>query len=163
MRSWKNSIYCQKNQFSAEKFQFIDKKFQITAENIQFSAKKFHLLEKKKKSKLVGQKNQNSAEKIGNIVKKIQKITNRINWILSKWLWDVITMFIVSTKKPEHVSDMFFSLVYLVDEFTLKEMNSWGQSKISSYCFFGWCKSRELGGRGISRFPCGSGWGLIKL
>ena len=66
-------------------------------------------------------------------------------------------MFIVSTKKPEHVSDMFFSLVYLVDEFTLKEMNSWDQSKISAYCFFGWCKSRELGGRGISRFPCGSG------
>ena len=152
----------EKIQFTAKKINLVLKSFNLVTKDFKLLPKRFSLVQKKE-SKLVGQKNQNSAEKIGNIVKKIQKITNRINWILSKWLWDVITMFIVSTKKPEHVSDMFFSLAYLVDEFTLKEMNSWDQSKISAYCFFGWCKSRELGGRGISRFPCGSGWGLIKL
>ena len=50
----------------------------------------------------------------------------------------------------EHV----FSLIYQVDEFSLKEMWMWGQSKISSYCFCVWRESRELGGRGSSRFPC---------
>ena len=29
-----------------------------------------------------------------------------------------------------------------------------GVSEISSYCFFFWCESRELGGRGSSRFFC---------
>ena len=52
------------------------------------------------------------------------------------------------------ISHMFFSLIYPVDEFSLKEMRMWGQSKISSYCFFVWCKSRELEGRRSSRFPC---------
>ena len=33
-------------------------------------------------------------------------------------------------------------------------MRTWDQSKISSYCFCVWCKSRELGSRGSSRFPC---------
>ena len=28
-----------------------------------------------------------------------------------------------------------FSLIYPVDDFSLKEMKTWGQSKISSYCF----------------------------
>ena len=36
----------------------------------------------------------------------------------------------------------------------LKEMRAQGQSKISSCCFFFWCKSRELGGRGSPKFPC---------
>ena len=41
-----------------------------------------------------------------------------------------------------------------MDEFSFREMKTWGQSKISSYCVFClWCKSRELGGRGSSRFP----------
>ena len=39
-------------------------------------------------------------------------------------------------------------------EFSFKEMRMWDQSKISSYCFCVWCESRELGGRGSSRFPC---------
>ena len=30
----------------------------------------------------------------------------------------------------------------------------WGESMMSSCCFHVWCKSRELGGRGSSRFPC---------
>ena len=30
----------------------------------------------------------------------------------------------------------------------------WGQSKISCYCFYFWCESREFGGRGSSRFHC---------
>ena len=36
----------------------------------------------------------------------------------------------------------------------LQGKRMWGQSKISSYCFCVWCKSRELGSRGSSRFPC---------
>ena len=41
-----------------------------------------------------------------------------------------------------------------MDEFCLNEMRTWGQSKSSSFCFCVWCESRELGGRGSSRFPC---------
>ena len=47
----------------------------------------------------------------------------------------------------------FFSLIHAVDEFSLKEMRTWGQSKISSCCICVWCKSREIGGRGSPRFP----------
>ena len=47
----------------------------------------------------------------------------------------------------------FFSLIHSVDEFSLKEMRTWGQSKISSCCICVWCKSREIGGRGSPRFP----------
>ena len=36
----------------------------------------------------------------------------------------------------------------------LQGKRMWGQSKISSYCFCVWCKSRELGSRGSSRFSC---------
>ena len=36
----------------------------------------------------------------------------------------------------------------------LKEMRTWGQSKISSCCFCVWCKSRESRDRGSSKFPC---------
>ena len=41
-----------------------------------------------------------------------------------------------------------------MDEFYFKEMRTWGQSKISSYCFCVWCESGELRGRGSPRFPC---------
>ena len=51
-------------------------------------------------------------------------------------------------------SHTFFSLIYPVEEFSLKEMRTSGRSKILSYCFFVWCKSKELGDRGSSRFPC---------
>ena len=59
-------------------------------------------------------------------------------------------MFIASAKIPEregsispssfygqlpHYWSHAFSLTYPVDEFSFKEMNTWGQSKISSYCF----------------------------
>ena len=47
-----------------------------------------------------------------------------------------------------------FSLIYPVHEFFLKEMRTWGQSKILFYCFCFWCESRELGGRESSMFPC---------
>ena len=53
------------------------------------------------------------------------------------------------------------SLIYLVDQFfilsflvLLKEMRTRVESKIPSCCFCVWCKSRESGGRGSSRFPC---------
>ena len=35
---------------------------------------------------------------------------------------------------PEYWSHVF-SLIYPVDEFSFKAMKTWGQSKISSYCF----------------------------
>ena len=41
-----------------------------------------------------------------------------------------------------------------MNEFSFREMKTWGQSKVSSCCFFVWSESRELGGRGSSRFPC---------
>ena len=47
---------------------------------------------------------------------------------------------------PDYKSHVF-SLIYLVDEFSLKEMRMWGLSKIST-------ESRDLGSRGMSRFPC---------
>ena len=48
----------------------------------------------------------------------------------------------------------FFSLIHPVHEFSFKEMSiMWGQPKISSCCLCVWCKSKELGGRGSTRFP----------
>ena len=44
--------------------------------------------------------------------------------------------------------------VYQVDEFSLKEMRTWDQSKISSSCICVWCESGELGCRRNSRLPC---------
>ena len=122
------------------------------AKKIKISAKNFKIVLKKFKI----------------VPKKFKKITNQVYWILSKRVCDVITMFIASTKTPKHegsispssmsncltISHMSFSLIYPVDEFFLKKMRTWGQSKISSYCFFVWCKSRELEGRRSSRFPC---------
>ena len=45
-----------------------------------------------------------------------------------------------------------FSLMHPVDEFSLKEMRTWGQSKILSYCLCVWCESKELGRRWSIRF-----------
>ena len=39
-----------------------------------------------------------------------------------------------------------FSLIYPLDEFSFKEMRTWGQFKISSGCLCVLCKSKELGG-----------------
>ena len=46
-----------------------------------------------------------------------------------------------------------FCLIHPVDEFSVKEMRMWGQPKISSCCLCAWCKSKELGCRGSTRFP----------
>ena len=40
-----------------------------------------------------------------------------------------------------------FSLIHPVDEFSFKEMRTWGQFKISSGCLSVLCESKELGGR----------------
>ena len=47
-----------------------------------------------------------------------------------------------------------FSLIYPVDDFSLKEVRTWGQCKFSFYCSCVWCESRKSGGKGSSRFPC---------
>ena len=154
--------------FSAKHFQFSGKNFQISAEKIQFSVKKKSIYCQKKIKiidkliKLSAGKIQNSAEKIQNSVGKIQKITNPVNWILSKRVCDLITMFIASTKITKRegashhpafwrncttISHTFFILIYPVDEFSLKEMRTWSQFEISPYCFFVWCKLREILGR----------------
>ena len=46
-----------------------------------------------------------------------------------------------------------FSLIHPVDEFSSKEMSTWGQFKISSGCTCVWCKSKELGGRMSAKLP----------
>ena len=48
---------------------------------------------------------------------------------------------------------IIFSLIHPVDEFSFKEMRTWGQYKISSCCICVWCESREIGGRKSPRFP----------
>ena len=45
-------------------------------------------------------------------------------------------------------------LAYPVDEFSFKEMRTWGQSKITSYCICVWCESGELKGKRSSGLPC---------
>ena len=47
----------------------------------------------------------------------------------------------------------YVSLFHPEDEFSLKEMHMWSQPKTSSSCFCVWSKSKELGGRGSTRFP----------
>ena len=42
------------------------------------------------------------------------------------------------------ISHTFYSLIYLADEFSLKEMRTCDQFKILSYCFFVWCESGSL-------------------
>ena len=44
-----------------------------------------------------------------------------------------------------------FNLIHTLplDEFSFKEMRTWGQSKISSRCLCVLCKSKELGCRGV--------------
>ena len=41
-----------------------------------------------------------------------------------------------------------FSLINPLDEFSIKAMKTWGQSKISSCYFCVWCKLRESGSMG---------------
>ena len=45
-----------------------------------------------KKIEISAEKIKNSAEKIRNSAEKVQKITNRVGWILSKRVCDVITI-----------------------------------------------------------------------
>ena len=47
----------------------------------------------------------------------------------------------------------FFSLFHPVDELSFKEMRMLGQPNNTSSCLCVWCKSKELGGRGSTRFP----------
>ena len=78
----------------------------------------------------------------------------------------IVELFIASAKIPNRKGNIspysfygqlldyqshIFSLIYPVDEFSFKEMRTWGQ--ISSGCLYVWCKSRELGGRESSKFP----------
>ena len=94
---------------------------------------------------------------------------NKINKSVGNLNSGQILVHIASTKIPEREGSIspssfyrqlpdyqshVFNLIYPVDEFPFKEMKTWGQPKISSYCFCVWCESRELGGRGSSRFPC---------
>ena len=68
--------------------------------------------------------------------------------LLFSYLYEM--MFIDSAKISEHEGSIspssfyeqlpnywshFFSLIYPVDEFSFKEMKTWGESKMSSYCF----------------------------
>ena len=46
-----------------------------------------------------------------------------------------------------------FSLIHPVDEFSFKEMRTWGQSKILPCCFCVWYKSRKIGAGGVQDSP----------
>ena len=73
------------------------------------------------------------------------------------WLFGVLAMLQVklwSTReasyRPAFMSNYYshvFSLIRLVDEFSFKELRTWGQFKISSGCLCVLCESKELGGR----------------
>ena len=45
------------------------------------------------------------------------------------------------------------SLIHLVDEFSFKEMRTWGQSKISFCCLCVWSKSTEMGEERVQDSP----------
>ena len=168
-----------------KKFHLVPNIFNLAAKTFKLAPKKFNLVYKKnqftvkKKIKIIDKiiklsagKIQNSAGKIQNSVGKIQKITNPVDWILRKRVCDLITMFIASAKIAKRegashhpafwgncttISHTFFILIYPVDEFSLKEMRTWSQFEISPYCFFVWCKLREILGRGTSRLNCVTG------
>ena len=143
-------------------FNLLSNIFNLGPKTFKLLLKKFNWLPKKfkisgKKIKIDAENIQNSAENIQNSAKKKSKINNRVNWILSKRVCDVITIFIASLKSQSArgvshhppfmgncpiISHTFFSLIYPVDEFSLKEIRMWGQSKILSYYFFVWCKPR---------------------
>ena len=53
---------------------------------------------------------------------------------------------------PDYYSHVF-SLIQPVDEFSFKEMRTWGQSKISSCFLCVWCKSGEIWSRGSPISP----------
>ena len=57
-------------------------------------------------------------------------------------------------RQPPNYWSHTFSLACSVDEFSFKEMRTWGQSKFTSYCICVWCESGEFGARWGSRFPC---------
>ena len=94
-----------------------------------------------KKIKISAKKIKIVLKKFNIVPNKFKKITNQVYWILNKRVCDVIAMFIASTKIPKHegsispssmsnglaISHMFFSLIYPVDEFSLKKMRTWGQ------------------------------------
>ena len=54
-----------------------------------------------KKTRIRVEKIQNSSEKILNSAKKFLKLTNQVDWILSKRVCEVFTMFIALAKIPE--------------------------------------------------------------
>ena len=60
----------------------------------------------------------------------------RRSTIPQKNLITIIIIIIIPT-----ISNRFFSPIYPVEEFSLKEMRTWGRSKILSYCFFVSCES----------------------
>ena len=102
-RHWKvRWLVCaaEKIQFCAQKFQFRVEKFQFSAERIRFSAKKFQFSAKKF---------QFSAQKIQISAEKIQKITNRVDWILSKRVCDVITIRAIAHEVTWSYGDLPFS------------------------------------------------------
>ena len=133
--------------------------------NFNVVPKKFNLVPKnsiycQEKIKISSKKIQNHAEKIQNSTKKAQKTTNRVDWILSEWVWEsMITMFIASAK----IQLLWATARLLVTRFNPYQPSWWvlpqGNEDVGSIqdfilLFFVWCESRELGGRGSSRFSC---------
>ena len=64
-----------------------------------------------------------------------------------------ISQFSFKGQPPNYLSHAF-NLACPVDEFSFKEMKTWGPSKFTSYCICIWYESEELGARKNLRFPC---------
>ena len=65
-----------------------------------------------KKTRIRVENIQNSSEKFLNSAKKFLKLTNQVDWILSKRVCEVFTMFIASAKIPEREGSISPSSFY---------------------------------------------------
>ena len=65
-----------------------------------------------KKTRIRVEKIQNSSEKVLNSAKKFLKLTNQVDWILSKRVCEVFTMFIALAKIPEREGSISPSSFY---------------------------------------------------
>ena len=111
----------------SKKFNLVPKSFNLVPKNLNLVPKKMNLV--RKSFKLV-------SKKFNLVPKRFNLVSKNFNLV-----------------PKNHV----FSHIYPPNEFFLKEIRTWDQSKFSSSSFFIWCKSNKLWGRergGGSRFPC---------
>ena len=87
--SRKNPIQCRKVSISCQKNNLVPKKINLVPKSFNLLTKKFNLVPKSF-NLLLKEKEKKRPKKIRDSAEKIFKITNRIDWILSKSVCDVI-------------------------------------------------------------------------